>query len=162
MRPGLAARAARDQRGGARRARVGRGGIERGRGAHYGWGAMEIGEIEARAEEIGGLLRQKARLRGRSLETQMARARRALPRRLRRDGARLAQAAQMAGHPKLARQIDLPAVEASYDRLKAHLGGIDPKARRRRAWLDAAALVALVVLVAGAGAVWWLVSTGRV
>ncbi|SHI88771.1 hypothetical protein [Wenxinia saemankumensis] len=123
---------------------------------------MESRTYQQQADEIGEALKAKLRLRGRDLDRQAARARRALSRRLRADIRTLSEAAAMEGHPKLSRRIDAARVAAAHARLSAHLGGVDPRARARAAMLDVAAAIALAVLLAGILIVWWLWSTGRV
>ncbi|KUF12176.1 hypothetical protein AVJ23_00100 [Pseudoponticoccus marisrubri] len=58
-------------------------------------------------------------------------ARRLLPAEVRRDLLDVAEAAHLAGHPRIAPQIDRRAVRRAHDRAVAHLTGPGPRERRR-------------------------------
>ncbi|MBN9888335.1 hypothetical protein [Salipiger abyssi] len=104
----------------------------------------EIGGAVARLER---LFEEKLSLRRGALEGRAARARRALPRALRGDLEKVAEARHMAGHPRLARMIDRAAVLAAAGRVELHLKRLDIADRRRGRWLALLAAVMLNLLV---------------
>ena len=110
-------------------------------------------------DRLGGLrtqLAEKLGARGPTLARQLSRARRRLPRRLRREAETLARAEAMARHPLLARRLDPRAMSRAERRLSRHLGAIDLKALRRDRAKDAAAGLGLIVLATFALVVWLL------
>ncbi|APZ54976.1 hypothetical protein [Salipiger abyssi] len=104
----------------------------------------EIGGAVTRLER---LFEEKLSLRRGGFETRAARARRALPRALRGDLAKVVEARRMAGHPRLARMIDATAVGAAAERVEAHLKRIDVADRRRGRRLSLLAAVMLNLLL---------------
>ncbi len=104
------------------------------------------------------LLADKLDARGANLGSQLRWARRRLPRQVRREAEYLAQAEQIARHPKFARLIDPRAVSRAHGRLARHLDGVDLATIRRNRRKDRAATLALYVLVTFALVVamlWW-------
>ena len=75
------------------------------------------------------------RLRGTTLERQLHRAVRRLPRRQRRAAATILGAQDWMAHPKLARVLDLSDVNKAFTNLDAHLDSIDPAEERKTALL---------------------------
>ncbi|EPX85434.1 hypothetical protein Salmuc_02815 [Salipiger mucosus DSM 16094] len=82
-------------------------------------------------------------------EKRAARARRMMPRQLRADLARVTEARHMSGHPRLARQIDMGAVEDAAGRVESHLKTVDAAERRRHILLKRLGTVMFNLLVVG-------------
>ncbi len=104
------------------------------------------------------LLAEKLGARGADFGSQLQRAGRRLPRRVRREAEYLARVEQMARHPKFARLVDPRSVTRSQRRVARHLEGIDLAAIRRERRKDQVAALAFYVLVTFALAVmllWW-------
>ena len=85
----------------------------------------------------------------------------ALPRRLRKAGARLARAETLARQPMVARQMDLAGLSRDRDLLIAHLQPLGQFNRWQGRAISFAASVAFGLLVLGAAIVWLLVWRGR-
>ena len=103
--------------------------------------------LSPQINEIRGLMEQRLRIRGRSLESQMRRAGRLLPRHIRREVRFLVQAAPMAGNPRLARMIDQDHAMKAYRQVVAYLMTIDPKQAARTRLLNLAGVVAFNLLL---------------
>ncbi|SFO40216.1 hypothetical protein SAMN04487859_14115 [Roseovarius lutimaris] len=116
---------------------------------------IDTDDFNTRLERLQTALRERMRLRGRTLEAQLRRAGRRLPKRQRRAGAIVLGAQDWMAHPKLARVLDISQVNAAFADLHAHLDTIDPKEDRKTAILrlfggvvlNLALLVILLVLV---------------
>jgi hypothetical protein len=109
-------------------------------------------------DDIRSLFAEKLKANGKTLEQQVAKARRQLPRNVARQAKYLAEAERLIKNPRLARMINIDAVARAHDVVAAHLRSIDPARRRKERLLNFAALVALYVLVAAAvviGFSWW-------
>lgn len=87
--------------------------------------------IQQMADRVAGLLEERLKSGGRSLEAKVKRTKRALPKRVRDAALHLAQAAEKAKNPKLLAQIDMGAVSDDYDLCVRHLMTINPNSRRR-------------------------------
>tara|TARA_R110002095_G_scaffold210915_3_gene198509 strand:+ start:533 stop:907 length:375 start_codon:yes stop_codon:yes gene_type:complete len=112
-------------------------------------------EITAKAEALRRQLHIKLGVQAQDLEQALRKAGRRLPRRVRGQGARLVAAQKMAGNPKLARQMDGPALSRAYTAVHDHLKAIDVADRRRGMLLSLAAAIALnILVVSGAFLVW--------
>ena len=121
-------------------------------------GMKDRSDIAGKSKDLQEQLQMKLGVKGRSLEHALQRAGRRLPRRARARGQVIVQAEKLAGHPKLSRQMDGPALKDAYDGLSAHLGKIDVADRRRGKWLSLAGSLAgnlLIVVVAFLGWLWW-------
>lgn len=92
---------------------------------------IDTAEFQTRIARLHSALSTKMRLRGKTLEAQIRRAGRRLPRRQRRAAAIVLGAQDWMGHPKLARVLDMAQVNAAFADLHAHLDPLDPKAARR-------------------------------
>ncbi|MDF1726601.1 MAG: hypothetical protein P1U53_02520 [Sulfitobacter sp.] len=115
-------------------------------------------DLDARAERLRLLMVEKYRMRARTLEKALKRAGRRLPRRNRRQVRALIDACKLSSNPRLAVQVDRPAILRGIREVERHLATIDPAAALRERMLDMAALVAfyiLVVLVAVVLVLWW-------
>lgn len=106
-----------------------------------------------RAEALSELLGERLGVRGRGIETRLARAGRKLPRRGRRAATEIAQASRRMAHPRLARLHDPARLDAAFNRLTAHLRRIDPAERRRQAVLSVLAVILVNLMLVGLG-VW--------
>ncbi|MBS0125410.1 hypothetical protein KB874_15070 [Aestuariicoccus sp. KMU-90] len=85
-----------------------------------------------------------------TLDQTLRRARRLLPRDLRRAAAALAEARQAEGNPRLARQVDPARSQEAEARLRAWLSGPEPRRRKALHWLGILASF-LVSLALGLG-----------
>ncbi|WP_322891786.1 MULTISPECIES: hypothetical protein [unclassified Yoonia] len=106
-------------------------------------------DIHIQIEEIRALIDQKLGVRARTFEAQVRKARRFLPRGLRRELIYVAQAQALVDNPKLQRMIDHQRLDAAYRNAVYHLQRIDVKERRRTAALNLAASIAFGLLVTG-------------
>ncbi len=106
--------------------------------------------IQQMADRVAALLEERLRLRGKGLAAKLKSGGRALPRRVRDAGNRLANAAEMAGNPKLLLQVDIEKVSADYDLCVRHLGSMDAGARRRALFAGTATRIALSLMVLAA------------
>lgn len=103
------------------------------------------------AEQLAADLQAKLQIRrGETLAEKLPRARTLLPRPVHRAAAEVAAAAARSAHPKLRKQVDLPAVQAAFQKTQTYLKGIDPKKRRGDMLLSMAASVSVnLLLLAG-------------
>ncbi len=99
---------------------------------------------------ISQLMAERLGAKGRTLDERLASRTRALPRRVRKAVALLAQAEAMAASPKLLKQSDMGAISAAYDIALRYLQPLDSGARVGRLVLGALASLALGLLALGA------------
>lgn len=97
---------------------------------------QDIGVQAARLEK---LLEERFSARRGTLAQRVARVGRELPRSVRRDLGRVAEAADVSGHPKLSMRIDRARVTAASLRAESYLRNVDAGFRRRGKWLGVAA-----------------------
>lgn len=119
---------------------------------------IDTQDFNTRLERLQTGLRERMRLRGRTLEAQLRRAGRRLPKRQRRAGAIILGAQDWMAHPKLARVLDISQVNNAFADLHAHLDGIDPKEDRKTAILRlVGGMVLNLALLAGGLMLllWW-------
>jgi hypothetical protein len=119
-------------------------------------------DLDARAEKLQRLLEEKYRLRSRDLPQALRRAGRRLPRRHRAQAEAFQKARAMAGHPRLAVQVNGDDITRGYAETMAYLKSVDPWAARRDRLLNLAALIAFYILVVLAGFIWWMRARGYV
>jgi len=114
------------------------------------------------AREVSALLQDRLRIKGRSLERQVARLGRRVPPRVRRDAAYLARAETLTQHPKLAQMIDAEQVKRAGENVIAHLSAIDPKqvALDRVLWI--LAKVSAFAIAVFIGTIWYLWDQGMI
>lgn len=106
--------------------------------------------VDTLAESIAEALADKLGARGDTLERQVRRAGRKLPRGVRRDVLAVAGAQRLRGNPRLERQIDLGRLEAAERRVLAYLNTVNMAERRVTGFVNAlAALVLSLIVVAG-------------
>lgn len=111
---------------------------------------IDPNDFQSRVVQLQGALAQKMRARGRTLDAQLRRARRRLPRHQRRAAATILGAQDWMAHPKLARVVDFAHVNKAFAELNAYLDRIDPKEQRKTALLRVAG--GIVLRLAGLGA----------
>lgn len=87
--------------------------------------------LDAQTDEIRQLMRQKLGVRGRDFPTALARAKRRLPKALRKEGQALAAALPLADHPRLGQTLDRARLDRAAGALREHLGTIDPSEGRK-------------------------------
>ncbi len=119
---------------------------------------MDAKDIASKVEAIQELLTLKFGVKRQGLEVMLAKAGRRLPRRVQIKARVLVEAQALAGHPKLARQMDKTAVSRAFEDVKAHLKAIDVADRKKGRVLSLAGAIAfnlLVVLVAFVVWLWW-------
>ncbi|MBQ2260607.1 MAG: hypothetical protein II336_04495 [Loktanella sp.] len=104
-------------------------------------------DIHIKVEKIRALLDQRLGVRARTFEAQVRKARRLLPRGLRRELVYFAQAQALADNPKLQRMIDRARLEAAYTNAVYFLERADIGQRRRTAALGVAASIAFGLLI---------------
>ena len=107
-------------------------------------------DIETRKAALAHLMETRLHVGGVSLEQKLKRAGRRLPRWVRRDAARLIEAGERAANPKLARQIDVAALNAAHKRMTRYLQNTDFDARRKTARINLAAGIVFKILLVGA------------
>ena len=123
---------------------------------------MDPNALHNQIEEIRTLMWERLRIRGRDLGHQVRKAGRLLPKRQRRDGAFLAQAAVLVQNPKLARMVDESRVQRAHDDMVAFLKTVDPKDRAKGKLLGILGVIAFNLLLIFAVGVWYLWSRGLV
>lgn len=115
---------------------------------------MSVVTILQMADRVSGLMEERLGLRGQSLAEQVARGGRRLPRRVRRAATIVADAAEMAPHPRLQVRINEEQVAVAYDQCLQYLGRIG-RGARMRARLGAAGLALVTALLIGIGLMIW-------
>ncbi len=112
---------------------------------------MSGNTLQSQVNEIRSLMETRLRVRGKTLEAQVRKAGRLLPRGLRRDATYLAQAATVMKHPKLVRMVDETTAAHAHGRLLHFLMAVDPKDRAKGRilnWLGSIAFIAIVIFIA--------------
>lgn len=118
--------------------------------------------LQKQADEIGLLLEQKMRIRGRSFATQVRKVDRRMPKKLRADLARIVETLETGSHPKFAHRVDYSAASQGADRVIAHLGQIDRWEMFKDRWLSILGAVSAALIVTFILVVWVLVQRGLV
>ena len=112
-------------------------------------------DMAAKSRKLRGLMEEKLGVKGRDLAQSLRRAGRRLPRGVRSRGAVLIRAEMLAQNPKTARQVDVAAVEQSYEVVRSHLQALDVAELRKARLLGVtAAVVANLIAVAAMFIVW--------
>jgi len=91
--------------------------------------------VDKLAQELSELMEKKLRVRGPDLRSQLRRAGRRLPGWVRKDVQSIVDAQAMSASPKLAKQVNLPRLEAAERRVAAHLKRVDLSERRMTTFL---------------------------
>ncbi len=102
--------------------------------------------IKEEADTLRTLLAKRLGLKRGSLSRRVAKAGRRLPTAVRNDIAVVAEAENLARHPKLAIRLDPTATKGAYDRAVAHLKAIDVADRRKGFALSILGSVAFNIL----------------
>lgn len=115
-------------------------------------------DLDARLDRIAALMEERLGIRGEGFEAKLARAGRSLPRKLRREGALLAEARAMAEHPKLGRRVDPRRLRKAARVFERYLTRVDGSERRVTRWVNWGAgnafNIAIVLVVAVAVIAW--------
>lgn len=123
---------------------------------------MDGDKLQKQAGEISALMAERLRVRGTSLDAQLRKAGRQLPKAVRRDGAYLAQAATLARNPKLARMVDETRADRAHERVVQYLLTVDPIDRLKGRVLGVLGAISTVVIVTFIAVVYVLVQRGYV
>lgn len=99
---------------------------------------IDPNDFQARVTQLQEAMSRKMRVRGRTLEQQLRRAGRRLPRHQRRAAATILGAQDWMAHPKLARIVDFSHVHKAFADLNGYLDRIDPREQRKTALLRVA------------------------
>ncbi|GAA6195608.1 hypothetical protein [Pseudophaeobacter sp.] len=103
-------------------------------------------DIFADIEEVQELLRSHAEVSG-DLASALGKARRQLPRRIYKQGMRLANALPMLEHPKLRQTQDEKSLQQAAREVRNHLKKIDTADRRKGRMLEILGSMAFAILV---------------
>lgn len=127
--------------------------------------AQNIDDVRDMADEIARLMVERfggARRGDRpDLQAMLRRRGGALPRRLRKSARLLAEADMQGAQPKIARQLDLPAISRAHDALLAHLRPLGEIGRWRNHALNFVASVVLGLLVLAGIVIWLMLRRGH-
>lgn len=118
--------------------------------------------LEPQIQDIRTLLETQLRIKGATLDQQIKRAGRLLPRKIRAEAAFLVQANMLVQNPKLARMISADRAQKAHDAVATYLRGIDPKDRIKGRILNIAGMLAFNLLLIGGLVVAYLVWRGIV
>jgi hypothetical protein len=118
--------------------------------------------IEQNIADIRALLETKLRVRGASLAVQLRKARRHLPRAVRRDLTYLIDSAELSQNPKLVRMVDATRVARAHRNAVAFLENVEMREQRITGLINVVAAIALAVLVTAALVIYVLVQRGYV
>ncbi len=117
---------------------------------------IDAREFVLRDRALARVFEAQMGVKSRSLRQALRRAGRRLPRHLRKQGGVILQAQQLAGNPKLARQINMREVDQAYAAITNHLEAINVADERKGRWLNLAGIVAANFLIVVAAFVLWL------
>jgi hypothetical protein len=82
--------------------------------------------LQSQIKEVSSLMTVQMRVRGKTLERQLRKAGRRLPKRLRREAGYLIEAAKLSANPKLVRMVDTDRTDKAHKLLVEHLKSLDP------------------------------------
>ena len=117
-------------------------------------------DVNERADALAEYMASKLRVNGKDLRTVMARAGRRLPRHLRVEAEKLAQATEMTSHPRLSQFIDEKSLVRADRKVRRFLARQDPSKARRGEILDVIAKIAFVIFTVVLVAFFVLLSRG--
>jgi len=127
---------------------------------------MENRQVQDMADEVAALMAQRfgGLRRGQTarLEVMLRRRGAALPRKLRREAVRLAEADALCAAPRIARQYSTREAARAHAALIRYLKPLGKLSRWQGRGVSVAASVALGLLVVGAATIWVLVWRGYV
>ncbi|MCL7464491.1 hypothetical protein [Phaeovulum sp. NW3] len=112
---------------------------------------MDPMALQQMTDRVARLMEQRLGAKGHGLQAKLRARSRALPRKVRRAVAVLAEAEALAAAPKIARQLDPARVQKAHDIAVHHLQPLGAADRLRATVLGIAASVVLALLVTGAG-----------
>lgn len=118
--------------------------------------------LQNQVDEMRGLLDSQLRARGVSLEAQVRKAGRRLPRRIRNDAQSVIAAMSLAQNPKLARMVDEKSVSKSALSVIDHLKTIDPMDRFKGRLLGVLGAISAILILTFVLVVYVLVKRGLV
>ena len=125
---------------------------------------MGIDEIRPKADEVASLMAARfgglKRGQQADLDSMMRKRGGALPRRLRREARFMAEADRLAGHPRLARQVDRTRYDRAHRALTAYLRPLGQGARLRGRAAGLAASLVMGLMLLGALVVWLMTARG--
>ncbi|WP_238111759.1 hypothetical protein [Yoonia sp. I 8.24] len=125
-------------------------------------GCFMVQMIEQNIAEIRALFESKLRVRGASLAVQLRKARRHLPRAVRRDVTYLVETAELSQNPKLVRMVDTARIARAHRNTVAFLENVDLREQRITGLINVVAAIALAILVTAALVIYVLVQRGYV
>lgn len=111
---------------------------------------MSTDTLQSQVDEVRNLMETRLRVRGKTLDQQVRKAGRLLPKAERREAMYLAQAATVMQHPKLSRMVDASKANKAHARLIQFLNAVDPKDRAKGkllGWLGSLAFGLVVIFV---------------
>ena len=117
--------------------------------------------IDTRSERLREALETALGVKARTFDAALRKAGRRLPKRVRQQGAVVARAQAIDGHPKLRRTIDLDAVTRAEAEVLAYLKTVDRADLRRGRLLGLAGVIVFNLLVIVALFVGWMVWSGH-
>lgn len=123
---------------------------------------MDNDQFAAQIAEVSTLLSERLKVHGATLDRQVKKAGRMLPRKIRAEATYLAHAASLAENPKLMRMIDLPKVDRAHLTVTTWLNTIDPSERLWTRALNILAIIMFNILLLGGVVIWWLWYQGKV
>ena len=110
---------------------------------------MDPREIVTLEADLSSQMQSRLGIKGSSLDVQAAKAGRKLPRKAKRAAAELAEASRLAGHPKLALQVDTENAAQNVALLKKYIGrGTAPDRRNKRIQILRGIAMNLIVIFA--------------
>ncbi|SFR33735.1 hypothetical protein SAMN04488005_0542 [Yoonia tamlensis] len=118
--------------------------------------------IEQTVADIRALLETRLRVRGASLAVQLRKARRQLPRAVRRDLTYLVETAELVKNPKLVRMVDMNRVARVHRNTVAYLESVNMREQRITTLINVVATIALALLVTAGMVIYVLVQRGYV
>ena len=123
---------------------------------------MAADTLSRKTARIRTLLDARLGLHAATLEGQVAKVGRSLPRGVIRDLRMVVRADVAQGHPRLARMVDTRPVALAADRVEAHLKTIDPGERRKTLILRKLAKWSALAIAIFVAVVWTLRAQGRI
>ena len=123
---------------------------------------MSVDQITSMAARLQTLFEERMRLKGKSLDAQVHKARPRLPRRIFRDAQVVIRAVDMVGNPKLERQVDVRATADAARRVEVHLLEIDPRDELKGKVLTVLGKVSAFVIIVFIVTIWILYQRGAI
>jgi hypothetical protein len=118
--------------------------------------------LQNQVDEMRGLLASQLRVRGATLEAQVRKAGRRLPRRVRHDLQAVAEAMSLADNPKLSRMVDRTTVSQSVQNVIIHLKTIDRRDLFKGRFLGILGSMSAVLILTFTAVVYVLVKRGLI